>query len=240
MNNDITIATIISHMHPYFRDTFKSMLASKGASEDLPSGEIPKLFPKENDLPRDESLALIAFYGGWSRQNSTKFAPKLDFKQRCEIYALSILGFDREVLAKVYGVDRRTITHICNAKSPHYKNVRVEALSMGENNFINSYATEDVKKIALMHRDQDKTGNNRYASGKMGLHMMRNDMCKYDHRVQILWVEGGTNNVKESGWYYRDLDSEWPDDFFHCGPDSMKTSQACFTAASADISDKLP
>jgi hypothetical protein len=52
-------------------------------------------------------------------------------------------------------------------------------------------------------------------------------------------VEADKEKIEVSGWYYKDLDSEWPEDWFHGDDESMKTSQACYNHALADISDKL-
>jgi hypothetical protein len=190
---------------------------------------------------QEEGLALLDSLA--EQSNIGKFAPKLSFGQRCEILALSRKGCTRELLSKLYRVDRRTVTHIYNSNSPHYKNVREEELRLGRDNFITKYLTLDVQNAAFEFIEASKadTLNNKYANKKQGIHTMRNDMCDYDHRVEIRWKDNivGENGSEPAGWYYRDLDSEWPNDWFHCGPDSMKTSQACHAAAQRDISDKL-
>jgi hypothetical protein len=191
---------------------------------------------QEEGLALLDSLAAEASYG--------KFAAKLSFAQRCEILALHRKGCTRELLAKLYRVDRRTITHIYNQQSPHYKNVREEELRLGRDNFILQYLTLDVQNaaIALMEKNGDKEVNNKLANRKAGIHMMRNDYCDYDHRVMIGWIEpSDQDDIQIAGWYYKDLDSEWPDTWFTAGgPDSLKTSQAAYTAAINDISDKIP
>jgi len=240
MTDDVSIKVIIDHMHPNYRSTFKSMLALKGASEDLPASEVRTLFDGAK-LPSDERVALLAFYGGKSKQGITKFAPKLDFQKRCEIYALYLLGFKREVLAKTYNVDRRTVTHIHNAKSAHYKNVREEMLIMGEEKFIQQYASEDVRNRALTAGEPEVVGNNRHANRKAGVHTVRNQFCTGPHRVIIKWINEGEHNVPKSGWYYCDLDGDFPDSWLAPpdDPEALTTSQACFAAMLNDISDKL-
>ena len=180
-----------------------------------------------------------------SKAANSKFEAKLTFARRCEILALHRMGCTREALAELYGVDRRTITHIHNPKSPRYKNVREEELRLGRENFLTTYLDLDmlVKAAAFVQPVLDaKDENNRSANRKAGLHMAQNAMCDYVHRIIIQWVEKGTQeHIQVSGWYYRDLDSEWPDQWStpHGMPEATKTSNACYTAMLTDISDKL-
>ena len=81
-------------------------------------------------MTRAEMLEFFA-----KKNSENKFGAKLDFTQRCEILALRHAGVTREVLADMYKVDRRTITHIYNPMSPHYKNVREQELRMGRDSF---------------------------------------------------------------------------------------------------------
>jgi hypothetical protein len=82
--------------------------------------------------------------------------------------------------------------------------------------------------------------NNKLASGKAGIHIVRGKMCSYDHRVAIQWIEAGQHGTTISGWYYRDLDGDFPETWFIAGgPESMRNSQACYAAMLNDITDKL-
>ena len=190
------------------------------------------------DVTQEEGIALLISAN--EDRNSTKFAPKLSFAQRCEVLALFRCRCSRELLAKLYNVDRRTITHIYNPKSPHYKNVREEELRLGRDNFVRQYATADVTAAAYNLATATKSeGNNRNANKKRGIHDMKNDMCTKPHRVMIQWVTPEDSSVAVAGWYYKDLDSEWPDDWFHGDQDSMRTSQSCYAHAMKDVSDPL-
>ena len=182
---------------------------------------------------REERLALLASGG------SNKFAAKLTFTERCEILALRHAGVRREVLAEMYNVDRRTITHIYNPMSRHYANVREQETTMGRERFRDTYLSDDLLSEALTYVDEKKVddNNNPKANGKQGIHVVRGVMCKYDHRVAIKWVESG---VSEPGWYYCDLDGDFPDMWFAgSGDGALKTSQACFKAMLEDITDRM-
>ena len=184
---------------------------------------------------REERIALLASLN----TGITKFAAKLTFEQRCEILALHRMGVRRDVLAKIYGVDRRTITHIHNPMSPHYKNVRAQETGMGREAFHDFYVTEELFN-AVQARSQPEGKSNQYANKKAGLHMVQGPMCNYTHRVKIAWIEAGKIDGYEAGWYYCDLDGDFPDKWFTAGgPDSLKNSQACYAAMLTDITDKL-
>lgn len=184
---------------------------------------------------REERFALLASINA----GATKYAAKLSFDQRCEILALRHAGVRREVLAKMYGVDRRTITHIYNPLSPHYKNVRATEVGMGKEKFRETFVTDELLADALA-RSEPEAKNNKFASKKAGLHVVRGTNCNYDHRVRIEWLEAGQHDVEEAGWYYCDLDSDFPTGWFTAGgPDSLKNSQSCFAAMLHDITDKF-
>jgi hypothetical protein len=190
-------------------------------------------------MTQEESIALLIAAN--EQKNIGKFAPKLSFTQRCEVLALFRIGCSRELLHKLYKVDRRTITHIYNPKSPHYKNVREEELRLGRENFIKEYATADVTAAAysLLAATKDE-GNNKNANKKRGVHNLQNEYCNSPHRVIIQWHEVDYDkNIQVAGWYYQDLDSEWPNDWFHGDAESLRTSQACYAHAQKDISDPL-
>ena len=190
-------------------------------------------------MTQEESIALLIAAN--EQKNLGKFAPKLSFTQRCEVLALFRIGCSRELLHKLYKVDRRTITHIYNPKSPHYKNVREEELRLGRENFIKEYATADVTAAAYNLLAATKNeGNNKNANKKRGVHNLQNDMCDKPHRVIIQWVTPEEyEGIEAAGWYYQDLDSEWPNDWFHGDAESLRTSQACYAHAQKDISDPL-
>jgi len=185
---------------------------------------------------REERIALLASLNA----SSTKFMAKLSFDQRCEILALRHLGVRRDVLSKMYNVDRRTITHIYNPMSPHYKNVRAEEAGVGREAFRNTYVSNELLAIALEQSAPKEEGNNKEANRMAGLHTVQGKNCTYAHRVYINWIEAGQHKIEVSGWYYRDVDSDFPEDWFTAGDaDSLKSSRACYMAMLNDISDKL-
>src|SRR5262252_4002411 len=87
--------------------------------------------------------AILAIIPAGAYRQDRKFAAKLDFPQRCEILALYRRGVGRNILADAFGVDRRTVTHIHNPVSPHYKNVRAEYDRLGKEACEQAYVTEE-------------------------------------------------------------------------------------------------
>lgn len=232
-----TIRDVLSGMNPDDGKTILGLLRNLGYDTDSPLDEVvrPMLDAQKT---QEEGLALLSFIH--VKSNNGKFSAKLSFEQRCEILALHRKGCTRELLSRAYSVDRRTITHIYNPASPHYKNVREEEANLGRDRFIAKYITSSVWEhaLSLVKDEVHAAVNNPNARGKAGVHNMQNDYCDRAHRVIIGWVNANPDeNVQVSGWYYKDLDSEWPNDWFNCGPDSLRTSQAAFTAAQQDISD---
>lgn len=166
-----------------------------------------------------------------------RFAPKLSFAQRCEILALYKQGVSRKVLADAFGVDRRTVTHIYNTASPHYKEVRAEFNRLGIDDFKATYLTEEgVKKVTTaVHAaslDPPASAEGRKMRKDAGVHVINNENLRFDHRVIIEWKE---DQPYGEGWYYQDMDGEEPTKWFHNGPDSMKSSQACLKAVKESL-----
>ncbi len=225
-------------MGPEDRITIAGMLVDLGLNENSNIDEVmPQLIAHAQEI-KEGGLAVLVLSN--IKNNAGKYAPKLSFGQRCEILGLYRKGCTRELLTKLYLVDRRTITHIYNPLSTHYKNVREEELRLGRDNFITKYVTDAVWQAALTYIG-DKTespANNKAANRKAGVHQMQNEYCERAHRVVIRWHEVDyNNNIQVAGWYYQDLDSEWPNEWFHTGPESMRTSQACFEGAQKDVAD---
>jgi len=161
-----------------------------------------------------------------------RFAPKLDFEARCEVLALYRQGVARSIIAEAYGIDRRTVTHIQNPNSPHYKGIREEAAKLGADEFQRHYITEQSLSRIARARKVSKDMPNKLANKRAGLHVVRNENCSYDHRVFIDWVDDG---VLGPGWYYQDLESgeEW----LHNDESSIVSSQACLRLVEANLFD---
>jgi hypothetical protein len=224
---------------PEHKLILQALMQKHGVSDSISAKEMFRRFSEDLSLTPEELDALIPLL----QINKYKFAPKMDFTQRCQILALYRKGFSSEVLARIYKINRRTLTHIYNPNSPHYKNVREQLTVMGLERFKETYATPEVVRTALAYEseyDRTKEVNNKHANGKQGVHVVRNNFCNYDHRVIIQWVEAGERNITVSGWYYRDLDSDFPEEWFTAGgPESLRNSQACFSAMLTDITDRL-
>lgn len=89
-----------------------------------------------------------------------RFAPKLTHPDRCGILASVVAGFPREAVAHAFGVNRRTVTHICNRSSPSYKNVRDEYDRLGHAEFLRTFLTDPVRnkvKEALSSPEAQKS-----------------------------------------------------------------------------------
>ena len=174
-----------------------------------------------------------------------KYSAKLDFDQRCEILALHRKGVGRSVLAEAYGLDRRTVTHIYNPKSPHYKSVREEEQRIGPDAFLQKYITENaVSKLRKVVKVEGPVipvhhpgpPGKRTATKYSGIHMVETDGTKFAHRIQIGWHEGGID-TGPPGWYYRDADGAWPDKWLHNGGQSRTSSLACLEAVKENLID---
>jgi len=214
-----------------------SLTSRAGLNGDATVDQLLTAYPNNPNMTRDERLALISL----EHKRPNRFASKLSFASRCEILALYRKGFKREALAAMYGLDRRTITHIYTPHSEHYKNVRQEEKAMGEVRFREKYLTPTLVEKAYTYNQENRkeeSVNNRQATNKAGVHQMRGQMCDYEHRVVIQWREPD-GDIEIAGWYYMDLDGDDPDRWF-CGWDksSLKTSQACYDLAFIEIMDK--
>lgn len=169
-----------------------------------------------------------------------KFSPKLDFEQRCEILALYRTGVSRSVLAQAYGLDRRTVTHIYNSKSPHYRMIRDEEERLGRQKFIERYITENavnrMRNADIPAVDPERPKAIRNATRWRGVHTIKNDYMSKFHRIQIEWMEASIDNAG-AGWYYRDADGSDPLEWYHNGDESRHTSKACLEAVKENLID---
>ena len=229
------VSDIIDTLELSVKMTIRNMVAKAGANGEITVDQLLALYPHTDpNVTRDERLALVPL----RYRESGKFAAKLDFQKRCEILALYRKGITREALAIMYGVDRRTITHIYTQQSPHYKNVRQEEVSLGPARFADMYINDDILNRALTYKqekDGEKPNNNKFARGKAGIHNVRGKMCEYQHRVIIEWRE----DQEPPGWYYLDLDGDNPLMWFSTGEDSLRTSQSCYSGMLMDITDRI-
>lgn len=234
----MSIEEAMTFIDPEYRSVLEGMVETMPNNTKLSVNDVLNHFIPDMSLNREERLALLSLIG----VNKNKFAAKLNNTQRCEILALYYRGFRRETLAKMYGVDRRTITHIYTAHSPHYKNVRNERIGIGAEQFEHKYLTDDIinKAMSFFHSiSKAENVNNEHANAKRGLHVVQGKNCAYAHRVTISWREANGDAIITSGWYYQDLDGDFPEMWLSVDEESMKTSLACYSAMLGDITDKL-
>jgi hypothetical protein len=189
-------------------------------------------------------------------RGSGRFEPKLTFDERCSVLALYLSGVHRRVLAAAFGIDRRTVAHIYNPHSIHYKAVRKQLEVLGREVFIRRYLTEEatVKVRAVQnHREVTLSDDemreepshapipNRKRNRKEGVHVLKPEQCEYSHRVVIGWREAVNDDISGSpaGWYYQDLDGNDPELWFHSGPESLLSSQNALKGAEPELLDKF-
>lgn len=178
-----------------------------------------------------------------------RFEAKLTFDERCSVLALYLSGVHRRVLALAFGVDRRTVAHIYNKSSPHYKNVRLELNRLGREAFLKQYLTEDAtRRVAEVADRPEVTLSDDYLKKenkapnipskkwhrKAGVNVLKPEQCEYSHRVVIAWRE-----EPNPGWYYQDLDGNDPDAWLHSGPESLLSSSNALKGAELEIMDRL-
>lgn len=221
------------------------------------TNELMKANLKALGLPADHPLSQLP---ADLMSSGHEFAPKMSLDQRCEIYALQLSGVSRNVLALAYGVNRRTITHICNPASSRYREVRKKKDEMGTAPFIAQYVTEEaLKKVRefARHPDVNKTYketdtpmtiNNPRSVRNAGVNTLNFNLAgdagmPKSLRVHIAWLEEGAELqggqlAKEAGWYIRTLDPLIPGDtdstigyFTFDGPDDRRTSHSPIKAA---------
>ena len=228
-----TINSLIEYMEPEFQAVLRAMMERRGTTGELLIADIPRILTPEN---LEERIAIINI----QNVSKVKFAAKLTFTKRCEILALHRMGYTNEILSKAYSVDRRTITHIHNGASPHYRKVREREIGMGRAAFSSFYLNAEVINRIESFKNQHMEGPNKLANRKQGLHHVKNNYCTYTHRVIIRWLEAN-EAYGEAGWFYQDLDGDSPDKWFIAGADKKNTltSQACYLTMVDEIMDKI-
>jgi len=184
-----------------------------------------------------------------------RFDAKLTFDERCSVLALYISGIHRRVLAAAFGIDRRTVAHIYNKNSVHYKKVRARLQELGQAEFLRQYLTEEsTRKAAAVANDpsvtladrewraQPDTGMpSKRKNRKEGVHVVKPDQCEYSHRLVIQWFDEReeSETTLSAGWWYQDLDGNNPEEWFHSGPESLLSSANALKMAQTEIIDKF-
>ena len=175
------------------------------------------------------------------RHRDDEFAPKLVEDERMAILACIEYGIMRDVVAKAFGINRRTVSHIANSGSTRYREVRRRRDEMGKDAFVKHYLTESVAQKIRLNTPERKpeAGDEKHmtpsvhSNSKAGIQVVKNDMLKGPHRVEIAFF--GTKEPK--GWYYRDIDGPEHDQWFHNGEDSLRTSQACLKMVELNLTE---
>lgn len=177
------------------------------------------------------------------KHHTGKFAPKLNDEERCAVLALVRSGVRRESVAAAYGIDRRTVGHISNTESARYKEVRAKYKAMGHEEFVRTFLTEEAAlKIAALPADEttapkvDTSAPSPRANRLAGSHKVKPEQCEYEHRIEIKYCKAEDETGFE-GWHFRDLDSKNPENWFHNGDESRRTSQSCYDAMLENLMD---
>lgn len=178
------------------------------------------------------------------RKNSN-FSAKLDEQERVAIIAMYRQGIRREILAAAFGVDKRTIGHITNPQSIHYKKARTRFEVLGLERVKTEVITDEMKQkvvdatISLRTIKTKKVRETLEVSPRSsnyaGFHTVRPDQCAYTHRIEIQYRD---TPDEQPGWYVRDLESLNPELWFHNGATSLKSSKACYDAALLNMVDE--
>lgn len=167
---------------------------------------------------------------------SGKFESKLSVPVRCAIYALHTVGFHRRVLSEMFSIHDRTVGHIVNPASQHYKGVRNMYQSMGRQTFHTEYLTAElVKKASRVLEAQRKSmakpitkhesSINPRSNQKEGKHTLPSGRT-----TEIEWhdEEQTEDGIVFEGWFYFDpVTSGW------IGP--HKSSTAAYKAALEEV-----
>ena len=194
------------------------------------------------ELPRNHPLANIppaALASG-----DGKFQAKLDFKLRCNAFAAVLAGIKKDIVASAFGIDRRTISHMVNPQSKHYKRLREEVNKMGPQAFKLQYFDEEtlerirhakIPEPTPKGEPRDPNVPNARAKSKAGIQTVKPEQCSYNHRLEIAFRPEYMD--LPAGWQYRDLDGPEPEQWCNNGPASLLTSQACLAEAERNIYD---
>ena len=233
------IADVAKTMNNELRHALTGMLSRDSMTEETLVDDFLAAWPaKRTTDDQNEGLALCMIIGYKSRIEYGKFAPKLTFEDRCAILGLNRLFYPKDTIAKAFGVDRRTVSHVISATGGKYRSIKEQEKRLGKEKFIAQYVTSEIMGRIRGTQEQKVSPETprKSANARAGAHQMQNEMCSFRHSVIVSWRD----DQNTPGWYYKDLDGDFPDSWFHSHDlTSIKTSQACFNAAQQEISDKL-
>ena len=232
------VSDVIELMIPEFRKTLEEMMQRNSMNGDTTVDQLEDHF-NNKIRSEDERIALANVKSAVYKLTSNKYAAKLSPANHCEILALYRMGYDASALAKAYNIDRKTVTHIYNPSSKKYKLAKQQEIRMGTPALIKVYVTDLVINHINTFQAAPGITNHKVANKKEGMHLMQNSACTFKHRVEIRWCEPEFHGVEVAGWYYKDLDSEFPDSWLRGKDEDMRDSQACYYYAMNDIQDPL-
>jgi hypothetical protein len=152
------------------------------------------------------------------RTLQAKFAPKMNFDQRCAALALLQAGVARKVVAELFGCSHKTLSHMGNTRGIRYRRERDELANLGEVEFRNKYITPDlalkvnaiisgkVKAITdsnfepASHAVNTPGGPNPKAKAREGWHT-----TPKGDRFEVVWLEADVCTPgSAAGWYGSD------------------------------------
>ena len=174
------------------------------------------------------------------KKQASNYGAKLTMDERCAILGLAKHGVKREVLAVAFSLDKRTIGHISNEASRHYKDVRTLYRQLGHAAFIEKYVTpEIVDRVSRVRVEQVVPAQvhmepSKRQSQKRGIQVVKPEQCAYSHRLEIQWLDDGSLGA---GWYFRDMDCSEPEEWQHSGQASLLSSNAALVMAMENLVD---
>lgn len=230
------VTNVIEFMLPNYRPFLERMMDRSGLNGDTTVDQVFAYFTPDKITSVDERIALAALGGAASKYGANKFSPKLNMTKHCEILALYRMGYNADLLAKAYNIDRKTVTHMYNPQSNKYKGVKKQEKEMGTDSLIRVYVTDEVRlRVDSFRAHVQEVGNNKSANLKSGVHVVQGQKCEFKHRVEIAWRD----DMEVAGWYYKDMDGDFPNDWIRGDDESMKNSQACYNSMLKEIDDPL-
>ena len=235
VRDSVKLREVFEDLAPEHQSTINEMISKKGGDQEIITvGETLRLVPIL-DMGKEEQRAVLALMG----VNNGKYVAKLDHEKRCQVLALYRQGITREALGAMFGIDSRTVGHIYNPSSKHYKTVREEEKMLGRERFVDKYMNKELLARAMSYRqvaEKSAEKNNRNAKGKAGVHVIRPSQCKIEHTIIIAWRE---DQKPGPGWYYMDMNGDCPDVWLRGKPESMRTSADCYRDMLRDITDPI-
>jgi hypothetical protein len=163
------------------------------------------------------------------KENDTRFVAKLSYDDRCAVLALITARVRRDVVARAFGINKRTVTHFM--RGDKYKRVKADQLGMGVDAFATKYITEDVtRRVNEAMGSVPAQDPNKRKNQMEGHHTIDNEYLSAPRSIDIRYREDGAIGP---GWYFSVDGATW----LHNGPESIETSKTCYEAAKENLTD---